>query len=112
MLARETNDEHWMRSPPRINCFRRLFPRQEKGKEIDLAARPEDSNDKLTLRFGRASQGNRWYEKIQAAQSKLARDTAADCLPVPEGVALVKHAPDVTHTALGRVAFLHYSPDT
>jgi hypothetical protein len=85
---------------------------QEKGKEIDLAPRPEDSNDKMTLRFRQASQGNRWYEKIQAAQSQLARDTAADCLFVPDGVALVKRAPEVPRTVLGRVAFLHYSPDT
>jgi tetratricopeptide (TPR) repeat protein len=85
---------------------------QEKGKEIELALGPHDSNDRLTLRFGSASQRNRWHEKIQAAQSKFACHRTADGWPVPEGVALVKHAPDLPHSELGRVAFLHHSPDT
>ena len=82
------------------------------GHQLALAVGPEGDGEKLTLTFDTAAEVERWFEKIQACQSKLTAGVPADDWAVPEGVALVRRAPEVPHVALGPVAFMHRSPAT
>jgi tetratricopeptide (TPR) repeat protein len=78
------------------------------GQELALHWGPEASAEKMTLEFASAADGARWYREI-LQQQQLTADSHADCRHQPEGVALVRQAPEVPHVALGRVEFAGYS---
>ena len=61
------------------------------------------------LTFDTAAEVERWFEKIQACQSKLNPDSPAEDRRHPGGRGPRPAAPEVPHVALGRVAFMHRS---
>jgi tetratricopeptide (TPR) repeat protein len=84
--------------------------RRRHGEELALTPSREPSGEELTLTFAGAAEGQRWFDKIRGLQSKPIPDAPTDERVVPEGVALVRRAPDVPHVPLGRVGFVHRTP--
>jgi tetratricopeptide (TPR) repeat protein len=74
------------------------------GRELLLTPVSAPSAEKLTLTFEGAGVGQRWSEEVQALHRVGPDEPPAD-RPVPEGVALVRRAPDVPHVAVGRLEF-------
>jgi hypothetical protein len=75
------------------------------GKTLILGLRPDFSADRLELTFAGAAEGQRWHGEIQARRQQASPDaTPADSEP-PDGVALIRRAPDVPHVVIGRVEF-------
>jgi tetratricopeptide (TPR) repeat protein len=85
--------------------------RRRNGKELALTPGHDPSGEKLTLTFASAAEGGRWYDQIQALRFEPIPDAGPDDRLVPEGVALVRRAPDVPHVDVGRVAFMHRTPE-
>src|SRR5207248_847668 len=64
---------------------------------------PGPSAEKLTLTFASVAEGERWCREVQARQQQFPHDAAQGDRHQPEGVALVRQAPEVPHVVLGRV---------
>jgi Tfp pilus assembly protein PilF len=75
------------------------------GQNLVLTLGPDASAEKLRLKFASAREGRHWLEDLKDCREQLRPDTPPDDRPVPEGVALVRRAPDVPHVVVGRVAF-------
>jgi tetratricopeptide (TPR) repeat protein len=74
-------------------------------KTLALTQHPEAGGATLRLTFADAAQRQRWAARLEARLPQLLPEPPPDDRPVPEGVALVAHAPDVPHVVLGRVTF-------
>jgi tetratricopeptide (TPR) repeat protein len=83
---------------------------RRKGKELALSFRPETADEGLTLTFASAAEGRYWSRELQERQPVPAPEAPPGDRPVPEGVALVRQAPDLPYVALGRVAFTDRTP--
>ena len=115
VMAALTPDALWIQDTARL----RLIALQElevaqpvNGAELAISPAPSGGGGKLTLTFDDTTQAKRWYDRIQACQSRLSPAAPSDGRRVPEAVALVRRAPDVPHVGLGRVTFLHGSAQT
>jgi tetratricopeptide (TPR) repeat protein len=115
VMAALTPDALWIQDTARL----RLIALQEleiaqpvNGAELAISPAPPGGGEKLTLTFDDATQAKRWYDRIQACQSRLSPAAPSDGRRVPEVVALVRRAPDVGYVGLGRVTFLHGSAQT
>ncbi len=74
------------------------------GKELVLTLRPESGAGRLILTFAGAAAGQYWHYKLQARRG-LSPEEAERDTHLPEGVTLVREAPDVPHQVLGPVEF-------
>jgi tetratricopeptide (TPR) repeat protein len=79
---------------------------RRRGQELDLTLGPEPSTETLSLSFVSAAEGERWQDELQARQRQPGDDAPLGDLRLPEGVALVAHAPNVAYVELGRVVFV------
>lgn len=102
-----TPDALWVQDAWRLRSIPLHDLRIEAGrtlKELVLAVGPESAAEKLMLTFDGAAQGEHWYKQIQAQQLLTAHAPPSD-RHLPEGVALVRRAPDVPQATLEPVAF-------
>jgi hypothetical protein len=76
------------------------------GQELVLIIPSEQSVQKLTLTFANAAVWRPWQRELEACRQRLGPDAPPNDGPIPEGVALVKRAPDVPRRALGLVEFV------
>jgi hypothetical protein len=79
--------------------------RRQYGKELALTVGLAPSAEKLTLIFASPAEGEQWAGQVQIRQLLCLPEMRADDDRRPEGVALVRRAPDVPHQVLGRVEF-------
>jgi tetratricopeptide (TPR) repeat protein len=79
------------------------------GTEIMLTLGAEVSAEKLVLTFINAAEAERWCNEISPRLELLTGSTVADVRHTPDGVALVRRAPDVPHIVVGRVDFAGYT---
>jgi tetratricopeptide (TPR) repeat protein len=85
-----------------------VVEKRSSRKEIGLSLLVAESpGEVLVLKFANAAEAKRWSDKILEWQAKQDPDAPSANAPVPEGVALVRRAPDVPHVVLGPVSFLH-----
>jgi tetratricopeptide (TPR) repeat protein len=82
------------------------------GEELTLGFGPNPAADTLILRFASAQEGERWKRKLQALRERPTPEGPSESPYVPQGVALVRRAPDVPRVDLGRVAFMHRTGET
>jgi hypothetical protein len=73
--------------------------------ELVLTLGPDDSAERLRLMLVSARERRHWVKDLEDSREQLSTDTPAEERPVPEGVALVRRAPDVAHVDLGWVTF-------
>ena len=110
-----TPDALWIQDTVRLRsiALQELeIARPPNGAKLAISPAPPGGGETLTLTFDDATQAKRWYDRIQACQSRLSPAAPSDGRRVPEVVALVRRAPDVAHVSLGRVRFLHGSAET
>jgi len=116
LMAALSPDALWIQDTWRLRCLALQDFAIDKGpsaKELGLTLLgPEAGGEKLTLRFATAAEAERWHDKIQEWQSKYNPDAPPVRRTVPEGVALVRKAPDVPRVDLGYVSCLHRTPAT
>ena len=116
LMASLTGDALWIQDIWRLRCLALQdfsVERRSSRNELGLIPlNPEPSGEKLSLTFTSAAEADRWNDKIQELQSRLNPDAPSVRRTVPEGVALVRKAPEVPHVALGNVAFLHRTAAT
>jgi tetratricopeptide (TPR) repeat protein len=75
------------------------------GQELVLTVRGDPLPEQLMLRFASAEQGVRWHGVLKE-WPQSAEEVEPPAAPgPPQGVALVRQAPDVPHTVLGLVEF-------
>jgi tetratricopeptide (TPR) repeat protein len=79
--------------------------RWRSDRVLALALGPEPSTEKLILTFASAAEGARWYGEFRRRREQLAPDALPGDRHTPEGVALVRRAPEVPHDVVGRVEF-------
>jgi hypothetical protein len=75
------------------------------GQQLVLLLPWEQSVQKLTLTFAGAAAGRRWQRELEQCRQQLGPDAPPTDGHVPEGVAMVRRAPDVPHTSLALVEF-------
>ena len=80
------------------------------GELVLTLSQAESPGETLTLTFENTADRERWLERTQTWQARLDLDAPPVSRDVPEGVALVREAPDVPHVDLGRVSFVHGTP--
>src|SRR5262249_50283019 len=76
-----------------------------RGRELTLSLPHESPAEMLRLTFASAAVGRRWLEALQRQQRQLDPDAPAGQRFAPEGVALVRRAPNVPHVVVGRVEY-------
>jgi hypothetical protein len=74
------------------------------GREVLFTAGPDPPGERLTLIFQSAETGRRWLAELEALRPLVPDGPEADP-PAPEGVALVRRAPDVPHVVVGRLEY-------
>src|SRR5436190_1203352 len=70
------------------------------GMELALTRGSDPTTEKLILEFTSAADGKRWHTEIQGRQQHVAPRTPQEDRRQPEGVALVRQAPEVPHVVL------------
>jgi tetratricopeptide (TPR) repeat protein len=83
---------------------------QSNGKELGPFTDPKSPDEKLTLIFADPSEQERWRKEIQKQPVVVSPDDSFANQYRPEGVALVRQAPNVPHVVLEQVSFA--SPNT
>jgi len=116
LMAALTPDALWIQDTWRLRCLPLqdiAIDKAPSAKELALTLLgSEPVGEKLTLKFARSAEVERWHEKILEWQSKYNPDAPPIRRTVPEGVALVRKAPDVARVELGRVSCVHRTPGT
>jgi tetratricopeptide (TPR) repeat protein len=85
---------------------------RDEGRELVLTLGPEPSAERLTLAFASAAEGAHWSRELQARRQQLRPEEPPGDRHLPEGVSLLRRAPDVPHVVLGRVTFADQTPRT
>jgi hypothetical protein len=81
-----------------------------KGMELALTLRPEAAAEKVILTLASAPEGERWYMELQERRQLIRPDAPPSDRHLPEGVSLVRRAPDGAQVVLGLVAFMDRTP--
>jgi tetratricopeptide (TPR) repeat protein len=76
------------------------------SKDLRLALGAEPSAEKLILEFASAPAAEHWYRRIQGQQEQQPAPSSPESLRHhPEGVSLVRQAPEIAHRGLGWIEF-------
>jgi tetratricopeptide (TPR) repeat protein len=108
VMVAVTPEKLWMQETWQLRSFllqHLSIDGQRNGKELALALGPEPSTERLTLTFVSAQERDRWHRQLQGWQDRRTPDVPQSDGYTPEGVALVKQAPEVPYVVLGRVKF-------
>ncbi len=108
VMAALTPDAIWLQDTwqlRRVPLQHLQIEKRRKGKQWVMTLGPEPAAEKLTLTFPSAQEGKHWYRDVQVRQPQLPPDAPRDDRYQPEGVAMVRRAPEVPHQVLGQVEF-------
>ncbi|HZT79631.1 MAG TPA: tetratricopeptide repeat protein [Gemmataceae bacterium] len=112
-MAALTAEALWIQETWRLRCVPLHdldIQRRRNGKELALTLGLGPAAETLVLTFASAAQGERWGREIEARQRQLISAAPPDGQQPPDGVALVRQAPEVPHIVLGRVSFTGPTP--
>jgi tetratricopeptide (TPR) repeat protein len=82
--------------------------RQQNGQELALTVDSKPCPEKLTLALSTPEEAEHWHREAQTRQQQLAPAAPPQGVDrqAPEGVTLVREAPEVPHVVLGQVEFM------